>query len=352
MVLQRPAPLHALWYRSSMVARRLVVWLAVAGLLALAGGAAAQESLKPVLKRASGLAQAKDYQKVIDLLLPLEASRIPDEPTRFKLRAELGRAFFHMGRYEEAYHYFRAALDLQPYQMEIGVYLEAAAWATGRKEMALQLFAAILAGGARDLYLAVTLPGETSFLADPGVWSILARYRLPLRLDLKHGSFGEVTLGDTRSTVLSAFNIPKTAGAKAVVMARAGPKVLWILHFDSEDRLDRILLHLQHILRYSPYDLRSALGLDWRSAPAQALKELGPAASSSTQAGGERILSWAFPGVETTLEFGSVPEPRPPSVPHPAESLLIVDMRRRAAGPPGAPSGGKDQPRPSATPRR
>ncbi len=302
--------------------------MCLAGIVLAASAALAQEGVKATLERAAQLARAHRYEKVIELLAPLESVAKLDTAGQFELQAELGRALFHMGRYPESYRHLRAALKIQPRRMEIGVYLEAAAWATDRRKEALQIFDAILASGARDLYLPITLPGERSFLADAGVWSILDRHRRPLRVDLKAGSLGGANLGDPRSRVMEAFHLPASLGTDPVITARAGPEVLWIFHFDAGDRLDEILVNVQHVLRYTPYDLEAASGLDWRSTPAQAMVKLGSPASSSSGAEGSLVLDWRFPGATASLEFGTAPEPLPPALQRGTACLLMVRLHR------------------------
>jgi len=314
------------WYRFPMLFRKSIA--CAAGMLLVASAVLAQGDVDTTLRRASALARDHRYDTVVELLEPLGAVAKLNTAQRFELHGELGRALFHLGRYPEAYRNLQAALKIQPRRMEIGVYLEAAAWATGRREEALQIFDAILASGARDLYLPVTLPGERSFLANAEVWEILARHRRPLPVDLEAGSLGGVALGDSRSHVVEVFHLPASLGREPVIRARAGPEVLWFLHFDPADRLDDIVVDVQHVLRYTPYDLRSASGLDWKSTPAQAMVELGPPAATTSGPDGTLILDWHFPKAMASLEFGKPPQPLPPSLKGQAATLLRMRLHR------------------------
>lgn len=318
------------WYGFSMVFRRVLACLA--GAVLAAGVVMGQGGVGPTLQRAAELARSHRYAEVIKFLEPLEAVAELDTPEQFELDAELGRALFHMGRYPEAYRHLAAALAIQPRRMEIGVYLEAAAWATGRRNEALKIFDGILASGARDLYLPVTLPGERSFLADPRVWQILDRHRQSLALDLATGSLGPATLGDSRSRVVAAFHLPPNLASKPVITARAGPAVLWILRFDERQRLDDILIDVQHVARYSPYRLEGPSGLGARWTPAQAMVRLGSPTSSESGPDGTIILRWRSDTAVAVLEFGTPPAPPSPGISPGAASLLMVRLRRPQAG--------------------
>ncbi len=143
-------------------------------LATLPSGGSTADDFEAVLERAREAALQHRYNEVIELLTPFNAN---DEPEiRYITAAEIGRAYFHLGRYREAHRAFREAVRLHPERAETAMYLEATAYLVGEPEQAYAILSEILKSGARDLYLAVTLPGERRFLADPRVHEIIEEF--------------------------------------------------------------------------------------------------------------------------------------------------------------------------------
>jgi len=118
----------------------------------------------------------------------------------------------------------------------------------------------VLHSGATDLYLAVTLPGERAFLADPEVWSLLESHAVPLELDLEEGRFRSVRLGDDRRAVERALGASPGSAISGTLIARAGPHMIWALTFAPDGALDEILVDTDRLLRYTPTASRSTTG--------------------------------------------------------------------------------------------
>ncbi len=301
----------------------------VLALLSLCRSAAGQDApdWREAVRKASELSRSHRYVQAVSLLEPLARQELPDE-ARFEVEAELGRALFHVGRYPDAWDHLVEAARIQPRRVEVALYLEAVAWVTGRRKEALAIFDGILASGARDLYLAVTLPGERSFLGDPEVRAILERHRKPLEIDLEHGVFSGARLGDPRSTVAGALGMTAPGTGSDVLTARAGPMILWALRFDGEDRLAGVVVHVDHVERYTPYALTTTRGLHPGATAAEAMVALGAPAATTPVSEGTMILRWDFPGTIVALEFG-VPEGTPSGGPdQPHATLRMIEMSR------------------------
>lgn len=295
------------------------------GALMVAGVCVGQAA--PDLARSREAAAAHRYQEVLDILEPAAEDQGLDPETRFEVLAEVGRARFHLGRYERAYSAFAAAMELQPGSVEAALYFEASAWLTGRHREALGVLEALLSSGARDLYLAVTLPGEKQFLSDPEVWEVLQRHERPLAVDLKAGVVLGAKLGLNKDTVLAVLpGSPPDSGKELAV--RVGPHVLWALRFGSDDRLEEVLVDAENLLRYTPYRLHFASGLDWRMTPDAARGILGTPVRESTSEDGSRVLTWRHEGVQSSLEFGPPRDPRPAVMPEGTKMLRFFRVVR------------------------
>ena len=160
-------------------------WLLGPALLLLMGvGSVAAATIDQTIRTAQELAGRHRYAEVIELLTEVEgSSKIPE--IRYIVAAELGRAYFHLGRYSEAHQRFRQAVTIHPDRAETALYLEASAYLMGDLDQALLILREILRSDARDLYLAVTLPGERRFLAEPEVWAVLDAHRISMEIDLE-----------------------------------------------------------------------------------------------------------------------------------------------------------------------
>ena len=164
--------------------------------LFLAQPAAAQH-LETALEEARIAAKNHQYDKVVEILTPYNS--VPDEESRYITAAEIGRAYFHLGRYQESHRAFREAVRLRSDRIETAIYLQATAYLMGEREQAVAILREVLKSGAEDLYLAVTLPGERRFLADPEVRALLAEFAVPVPVDLDPPGFLGATLGDGRA---------------------------------------------------------------------------------------------------------------------------------------------------------
>ncbi len=307
------------WVMRSSTALMTICALMVVGVCVGQGG---QD-----LARAREAAAAHRYQEALDILEPAAEDETLDPGTRFEVLAEVGRARFHLGRYKGAYNAFAAAMKLQPGSVEAALYFEASAWLTGRHREALGVFEALLTSGARDLYLAVTLPGEKQFLSDPEVWEVLQRHERPLAVDLKAGVALGAKLGQKKDVVLAVLpGSPPDSGRELAV--RVGPHVLWALRFGSDDRLEEVLVDAENLLRYTPYRLHFASGLDWRMTSETARKILGDPVRESTLDDGSRVLTWTHEGVQSSLEFGPPRDPRPVVMPEGTWMLRFFRMVR------------------------
>jgi len=130
------------------------------------------DSTDQTIAQAQRLAARHRYGEVIELLAGMEsASNNPE--VRYIVAAELGRAYFHLGMYPESHQRFRRAVSIHPDRAETALYLEATAYLLGDREQAFLILREVLKSGARDLYQAVTLPGERRFLGEPEVWELL-----------------------------------------------------------------------------------------------------------------------------------------------------------------------------------
>ena len=122
---------------------------------ALLGVGAGGDDFASALERAREAGISHRYAEVIEILTPFNA--VEDSETRYITAAEIGRAFYHLGRYREAHRAFREAVRLHPERAETAIYLEATSYLVGDTVQAYTILREILRSGARDLYLAVTL---------------------------------------------------------------------------------------------------------------------------------------------------------------------------------------------------
>jgi tetratricopeptide (TPR) repeat protein len=301
----------------------------IALLLTLAGaGVASAQDLEGALELARNLAEEHRYSEVIEVLSPF--TDLEDAESSYAVAAELGRASFHLGDYSSADRQFRRAVAIRPQRVETALYLEATSYLIGNRDQAYAIFREILASGATDLYLAVTLPGERRFMADPKVWAILEELQRPVAIDLDRGALLGVALGDARGEVERHLGASPGASGDTLT-ARAGPFLTWAFVFDGDDNLSRIMLHNEHLYRYTPYRLGLAEELDWRAGPEAATTALGAPLETSTIAEDVVIMAWNLGSVRLSLEFAPARTPVPPGLDDRRPSLRVVRIERLGA---------------------
>jgi tetratricopeptide (TPR) repeat protein len=302
----------------------------ITGLCVVVSATASAVDLQSALERSRQLAAEHRYQDVLDLLGGVPEQDDPE--ARYAVAAETGRAYFHLGNYQTAHACFREAVSLRPKRTETALYLMATSYLVGQPSQSYAILRELLRSGARDLYLAVTLPGERTFLADPEVWRILDEFSVPLELDPVQGSILGVRLGQPRAAVESTFGT--TVGASGTtVTARAGPWLIWAFGFDDENRLSQIMLHNEHLYRYTPYRLRFGSGLDWRSTPEQATSSLGAPSLVSRESDDAVLMVWQRGPNRLTLEFAVPQPPAPPMVDGTRPLLRVVRLEPDRTGP-------------------
>jgi len=270
-------------------------------------GSGAAATVDQTIALAQRYAAQHRYPEVIELLSELEDT--PDNPEiRYIVAAELGRACFHLGRYQEAHQRFRRAVSIHPDRVETALYLEASAYLMGDLAQALLILGEVIRSGARDLYLAVTLPGENRFLAETEVWEVLESNSVSMNLDLENGGAFGLSLGDSRATVSATLgSAPATTEGHALT-AQAGPHLVWGFTFDDRDQLDEIVVHVENLVKYTPYRLGFGAS-DWRTSPAEMTALLGPTSLTSADDENVLVMSWERPGFTVSAAFG---HPRPP----------------------------------------
>jgi tetratricopeptide (TPR) repeat protein len=267
------------------------------------------------------------YREVLDLLEPLE-EQTENRETRYIIAAELGRAYFHLGEYPEAHLHLRHAVTIHPERIETALYLEATSYLLGDRAQALEILRALLRSDARDLYLAVTLPGERQFLADPEVWQLLEEHAIDVEIDIARGRIGSVALGEDRRTVARALGAPDDA-SQGSLTARAGPRPIWWYGFSEADQLTEVVLYNENMAKYSRYRLRIG-NLGWRATPAALTAALGPA--DSLNAGDGITMGWRLPELTLEVAFGHPRAPRPPLVGEHVAMMLLVRVVRPGQG--------------------
>jgi tetratricopeptide (TPR) repeat protein len=289
-------------------------------LLAVCVPAAAQD-FEAALERARELGQQHRYEEVIELLSHFES--LEDPEAQYVVAAEIGRAHFHLGNYPAAYTALRKAVALRPQRAETALYLQATSYLIGDRDQAYAIFREVVASGATDLYLAVTLPGERAFLADPVVWNILDELATPVVVDLDRGALLGVGLGQSRAEVETLFGAdPATSGD--TLTARAGPYLTWAFGFDEDGRLTRVMMHNEHLLRYTPYRLQLGSAIDARSTPETATAALGAPVSTSVDGDDLVLMVWQRGDLRLTLEFAEPRPPAPPGAPVDRPMLRVV----------------------------
>jgi tetratricopeptide (TPR) repeat protein len=284
------------------------------------------EDFEATLETVRELAGRHRYGEIVQLLDGLVAAAENSE-TRYILFAELGRAQFHLGDYTSADQALRQAVMIHPERIETALYLLATSYLLGDRNQAFTILREVVRSGARDLYLAVTLPGERSFLGDPEVWKILEQGSIPMHLEIDQRSIHGIRVGDTRAAVAAILQAPTRAATGSKLIARAGPYPIWSCSFSTEDRLTEVVLHTENLVKYTPYRLHIGDG-DWRITPANALSAFGATADSSTDEVQNLDLIWRFPGLELVLTFG---RPRPPRPPVLDDNVAMLRMVRLTA---------------------
>jgi tetratricopeptide (TPR) repeat protein len=278
------------------------------------------EAFEAALDRAREAAAQHRYGNVIEMLTPFSGSADPE--IRYTATAEVGRAWYHLGAYPAANQAFREAVAIHPDRVETAIYLLATSHIVGDEEQARLVLGALLESGARDLYLAVTLAGKTSFLADPEMRKIIERHAIPLEVRAESGTVMDVSLGDTREQVLATLGVaPENRSARSLT-AEAGPAMTWAFLFDPEQRLNEIVLHIQNLLEYTPYRPRFGGGVDWSSSPAAVIAAWGAPPQAVPERENSISMSWDFPGHRLTVEFA-----RPGAYPPPDHSAGAAVMR-------------------------
>ncbi len=281
------------------------------------------QDFETALDHARQLAEEHRYQDVIDILGAFDS--LEDPEARYVVAAELGRAHFHLGDYETADSAFREAVALRPQRAETALYLQATSYLTGNRAQAYAIFREIIASGATDLYLAVTLPGERLFLADPDVWSIVEELARPVKVDVDRGALLEVEMGMPRTEVLRRLGAPPGPVGEALT-ARAGPYLSWVFAFNETDSLTQIMLHNENLYRYTPYRLLFSDQLDWQATPAAATRTFGAPVSTSGSDDEVVVMVWDRDTVRLTFEFAQPRSPTPPGFAVDEPVLRVVRM--------------------------
>ena len=287
------------------------------------------EDFDVALARARDNAEHHRFNETIEVLRPFSGSDDPE--IRYITAAELGRAYFHLGRYEPANRAFREAVAIHPEQPETAIYLEASSYLMGDTRQAFLIFEELLRSGARDLYLAVTLPGSRRFLAEPAVQALLARYAIPLDVDVHGASAMGVALGDSHDAVVKHFAAAAADPAARTLTAEAGPAVIWAFAFDDQRRLSEIVLYAGNLLDFTPYHLRFAAGIDWTATPAAAIAVWGPPSTILSGDASGVGMTWDFGDHDLTVSFGPAGTVRPPD--HPQGAAMIRTIRLRTVEP-------------------
>jgi tetratricopeptide (TPR) repeat protein len=300
-------------------------------LATLPGGRLTANDFEAALERAREAGRQHRYDEVIELLTPFNADG--DSEIRYITAAEIGRAYFHLGRYGEAHRAFREAVRLHPERAESAIYLEATSYLMGDSEQAYAILREILKSGADDLYLAVTLPGERRFLADPEVHQIIEEFSVDLTIDVEQASILGVGLGDSRSEAVDRLVARSSDPEAPTLTASAGPALIWAFVFDAGQQLKEILLEAENLYRYTPYRLKFDDKIDWRLTPAAAIASWGPPSHTAASQENGIAVSWDYPDHRLTLDFGRPRPPRPLGLPEGAAMLRTVLLTRQTSDP-------------------
>ncbi len=298
-------------------------------ILLLLSTSAAGDDFESALESAREAARTHRYTDVIELLTPFNVASDPE--IQYITAAEIGRAYFHLGEYQLAHRAFRQAVRLHPELVETAVYLEATSYLIGDKEQSFAILNGLLQAGARDLYLAMTLPGERRFLGEPEVQSILDRHAVPLELELESGAILGVALGDDRVTTVDTLAAGSADPNAPVLTASAGPAMIWAFVFDTDLRLVEIIIQAENLVRYTPYRLQLGPRIDWRSTPASVIASWGQPARTSVGDDGGILMTWTYGDYDLSLDFAKPREPRPPGISNGAAMLRSVHLESRAA---------------------
>jgi tetratricopeptide (TPR) repeat protein len=302
-------------------------WFFTTLLGALLGVGAGGNDFASALERARKAGISHRYAEVIEILTPFNA--VEDSETRYITAAEIGRAFYHLGRYREAHRAFREAVRLHPERAETAIYLEATSYLVGDTVQAYTILREILKSGARDLYLAVTLPGERRFAADPEVQAIIQEFAVPLDVDIEQARILGVGLGEHRDVAVHTLEAQSFDEEASALTASAGPALIWAFIFDGEQQLDEILIQTENLLRYTPYRLRFDDTLGWRTTPAAAIAALGPPDRTAASLDDGIAVTWERPSFLLTLDFGRPRPPRPHGIPEGAAMLRTIQFKRQ-----------------------
>jgi len=272
---------------------------------------------KPPQDPAKGLQEARqaleahEFEQAFKILEPFLDGDL-STPVKWEITAEAGRAAFSMGQLEEARKLLRLAVAARPGVAETAVYLEATSYLLGDRKQALMIFEALLKSRVPDLYLAVTLPGEVRFLADPDVRALMTRYAMPLDIRPDTGEFLGLHLGQSRAEVSAELGLPPSKDS--VLLARAGPELIWVFSFDELGMLQEAAFHADHLQRYTAYDLKLQLAgsptkqsLGWTTHPQDAINLLGQPESRSRDLDGALKLQWSYVTSKLELIFEGVP---------------------------------------------
>ena len=284
------------------------------------------QDLESALEEARSAARNHQYSRVIEILTPFNATT--DTEAQYITAAEIGRAYFHLGQYQQAHRAFREAVRLHPERVETAIYLQATAYLMGDEDQALAILREVLKSGARDLYLTVTLPGERRFLTDPKVRAILDEYTIPLRVDLRQGALLGAALGENRDAVISSLRAKSSDPDAAVLTATAGPAVIWAFAFDDDQALTDITVHARNLHAYTPYRLQLGDEIGWDATPAIAIAALGPAGRTEIREDSLIAMSWTLPACELVLEFERSLGLQVDGEPGNAAVLALVRLRR------------------------
>jgi len=314
-------------YRSTVIQR--IVTVTVLCVLLPCKPAPASD-FESALERAREAGLKHRYDEVIEILTPFNAVKEPE--ARYITAAEIGRAYFHLGRYREAHRAFREAVRLHPERVETAIYLEATSYLMGDVEQAYVILREVLKSGARDLFLAVTLPGERQFLADPEVHEIIDEFAVTLTVDVERARVLGVGLGDDRDAAVETLEARSSDPDAPSLTASAGPALIWAFSFDAEQRLREIVLQADNIFRYTPYRLQFGEGLDWRMTPAAAIATWGTPSHLTTSRREGVVATWDFPGHRLTLDFGRPRPPQPPGFQEGAAVLRTIQLTRQTTG--------------------
>jgi tetratricopeptide (TPR) repeat protein len=312
--------------------QRLLGLLLMLMSVALAGAAT---DLEDALEAAQELVATRRYQDAIELLETFEKPKL-DAESRYILNAEIGRCCFHLGNYPDAHRRFKTAVTLHPERVETALYLEATSFLLGDTDQALLIFENILKSEARDLYLAVTLPGERQFLQEKKVWNLLDRYSQDITVNVEEASVLGVRIGDKREHVIARLGAGSANADAPALSAQAGPRTIWAFSFSEDGLLSNVIFQSENMVRYTPYRLKLDNGLDWRMSPAAAISVFGNPGQSHHGEDHELTLTWTFESATLALTFGPALEPAHPKHGDHAAMLKLLHLYREGSDPRGS----------------